>query len=182
MRTKSPARWINAGVAGAAALLVACASPPTAQDAGVITAAEIAGQFRTADVVADARLESFVVEAGADLMTSTMVWTVTRCHAGACTPGQVFRTRQGEAFATGGRFCNARQGCLSRDHLQAHVGHIFLATFTRHPYIAQSTAHGGEPQQGHHSLNRGVYLIHRGQLYSNGQHRLVDASHAEVVR
>jgi len=64
----------------------------------IVDAAEIVGHMRHADVVADARLDAFRFESGADGMDGTMVWTAMHCHAGDCVTGQTFRTRFAAGF------------------------------------------------------------------------------------
>ena len=145
-----------------------------------VDAAEIAGYARDADAVADARLDAVRYEAGPDGMHGTMLWTAVRCHVGDCATGQTFRTRFSAAFYTTGPFCNARQGCAVSGALTDQVGKLFLATFTRAPYEAQTSGQG-VPQAGITSLNRGYYLIHDGALLHNDAHYRIDARHEAVV-
>ena len=146
----------------------------------IVDAAEIVGYMRDADVVADARLDAFRLESGADGMDGTMVWTAMQCHAGDCATGQTFHTRFAAPFYTTGPFCNARQGCVVSGGLDAQIGKRFFATFTRMPYEAQTEGRG-VPQPGMTSLNRGHYLIHDGELLHNDSHYRIDARHDDVV-
>lgn len=147
----------------------------------VVDVEEIAGYMVDADTIADARLDAVRFEPGNDRMDGTMTWTVLRCHAGACVDGQNFLTRFSAPFVVQGPFCNARSGCVVPGALAEQVGKVFLATFTRAPYEAQTDGQQGVPHAGVMSLNRGYYLIHEGELLHNDPHFRVDAGHQAVT-
>ncbi|MEN1955961.1 hypothetical protein WCE34_07010 [Luteimonas sp. MJ204] len=145
-----------------------------------ISAEEVASSAQTADIVANAILEDVRYENYPDTMDGTMVWRVTRCHAGTCVAGEQLKTRFSGPFSTSGEFCDLRNGCLKRKSLESYRGEIFLVTLTRAPYLHQVAARQGTPQEGYLSLNRGYYLISQGALYHNDKHRLIDARYEEV--
>lgn len=150
-------------------------------DASEISVHEAGRYLRQADVVADARLEAYRFEEGADGMDRTMSWAVTRCHKGPCSVGQAFNTRNSAPFPASARFCNSRRGCIERGALEDYVGEQFFVAFARTPYVQQSIGKRRVPQEGFFSVSYGFYLVHNGFLYKNDHHRLVGFSHSEAI-
>lgn len=176
-------RRIWVAVAAVAVLLASCAQRTdiAAPAAGDVSARDIAALATGADMVADAHLEQLSVVRRADGMDGALVWIIERCHIGACKTGNRVTTPYTAPFSTSGLFCSYPTGCIDRPSLEAYVGERFLITLSKDAYEEQVSALSGTPQAGASSLNRGFYLIEAGRLYSNNQHRAIDASYAEVL-
>lgn len=178
-RTWSQAFIFLAVLGGVACSQPTRPSPPVEQG---ISAEEVAAAARSANIIAIAELEDVRYEKYPDTMDGTMVWRVVHCHVGECAIGAHLKTRFSAPFSTSGEFCAMKDGCLKRESLDSYRGEMFLATFTRAPYLEQVAARRGTPQEGYFSLNRGYYLIREGSLYHNDLHRLVDADYEDVMR
>lgn len=173
--------WV--AVVGIALLLTSCAprADIAAPSPGDVSARDVATLAGSADVVADARLEQVGAASRADAMDGVLVWVIERCHIGECKAGERITTPYAAPFSTSGVFCSHAAGCVERLSLQAYVGERFFITLSKQAYDEQVGALSGTPQAGASSLNRGFYLIEGGRLYSNNQHRVIDASYAEVL-
>ena len=123
MKSHTPARRICSQVFLMLVALgsVACSARSDRLTVTGISAEEVASSAQTADIVATAIMEDVRYENYPDTMDGTMVWRVTRCHAGTCVAGEQLKTRFSGPFSTSGEFCDLRNGCLKRKSLESYT-------------------------------------------------------------